>query len=241
MELFQNKKNIIIIIESLIIIIFIISCLIYYFYFYENNTCSNEPVMELEVNDFISEATTIKEVEEEIDNEEISLVAVDVKGQVVNSGVYFLEEGKRVNDVISAAGGLTKEADTSTINMSKKISDEMVLIIYSRDEVESYVSPEEIIKIIEQECVCPEINIESCTVTDDEINQEEPTDNNSSLININTASVEELDLLSGVGEAKANDIVEYRVDNPFINIEDIMNVPGIGDTLFANIKESITV
>ena len=67
------------------------------------------------------------------------------------------------------------------------------------------------------------------------------SESNNKMININSATQEELMTLSGIGESKAKDIITYRTENAFTSIEDIKNVPGIGESLFAKIKENITV
>lgn len=166
-------------------------------------------------------------------------VFVDIKGEVINPGVYSVKVGSRIIDVINMAGGLTDNADTSVNNMSKILSDEMVIIIYSKDEVLNYKKiKEEENKVIEK-CNNNDKNIvnDSCYDVDDSIKAD-----SNKLTNINEASVEELMLVKGIGKSKAEGIVEYRNKNgKFDKIEDIMNVSGIGESLFEKIKEYICI
>ena len=164
---------------------------------------------------------------------------VDIKGQVNNPGIYSLKEGSRVIDVIEASGGLTENANTTVINLSKKIEDEMVIIIYSNEEVNNFSKTKEVEKQVIEKCVKKDENSLQNDACINQSNEQSNTDNN--LININTATQEELMTLSGIGESKAKDIITYRTENAFTSIEDIKNVPGIGESLFAKIKENITV
>ena len=164
---------------------------------------------------------------------------VDIKGQVNNPGIYSLKEGSRVIDVIEASGGLTENANTTVINLSKKIEDEMVIIIYSNEEVNNFSKTKEVEKQVIEKCVKKDENSLQNDACINQSNEQSNTDNN--LININTATQEELMTLSGIGESKAKDIITYRSENAFTSIEDIKNVPGIGESLFAKIKENITV
>lgn len=164
---------------------------------------------------------------------------VDIKGQVNNPGIYSLKEGSRVIDVIEASGGLTENANTTVINLSKKIEDEMVIIIYSNEEVNNFSKTKEVEKQVIEKCIKKDENSLQNDACINQSNEQSNTDNN--LININTATQEELMTLSGIGESKAKDIITYRSENAFTSIEDIKNVPGIGESLFAKIKENITV
>ncbi|MBR2711191.1 MAG: helix-hairpin-helix domain-containing protein [Bacilli bacterium] len=164
---------------------------------------------------------------------------VDIKGQVNNPGIYSLKEGSRVIDVIEASGGLTENANTTVINLSKKIEDEMVIIIYSNEEVNNFSKTKEVEKQVIENCIKKDENSLQNDACINQSNEQSNTDNN--LININTATQEELMTLSGIGESKAKDIITYRSENAFTSIEDIKNVPGIGESLFAKIKENITV
>ena len=160
-------------------------------------------------------------VKEEKDKEtEKNIYNIDIKGAVKNPGVYKITSGLTVNDAIILAGGLTKEADTSVTNLAKKITDEMVIIIYTKEEVKNSNIVDTVIKVVEKECICPNIQNDGCLNT--EIKDNISNDENDSLVNINTASVEELQTITGIGESKAKSIVEYRKNNGlFESIEDI--------------------
>ena len=123
------------------------------------------------------------------------------------------ENNQRVIDAINASGGLKENANTYSVNLSKKITDEMVIIVPSNSE---------------------NTNVSNNTITQNT--------KNSSLVNINTATTKELSSITGIGESKASNIVKYREENGnFSSIEDIKNVSGIGDSLFEKIKKYITV
>ena len=178
--------------------------------------------------------------------EEKMLIYVDVKGAVKKPGVYVLEEGSRVIDAIEKSGGLSKGADTSVINLSKKLEDGNVIIIYTKDRINEIKKQEVVIEYIEKECLCPDHNNKAC-ITDEEIiiEKDEFIDdslNSNIKISLNKANEEELMTLPGIGSSKAQDIIKYRQENGvFKSIEDIKNVKGIGEALFEKIKEHITV
>lgn len=180
----------------------------------------------------------IKKVENKKDNDD-SFLSIDIKGAVNNPNVYKLKEGSRVIDVINMAGGLKENADTSIINLSKKITDEMCIIIYTKEDIQKYknqmLSTNEIKEKLEQE------NVSIDNFNDAEINKSNKESNTKeNKISINTASIEELMTISGIGESKAKAIISYREENgPFEDIEDIMNVSGIGESLYAKIKDKI--
>lgn len=239
-------------------IVLILVCFILMFFI-----CNNSADEEIEVVSEYKEKESIVK-DEEKDKEENLSCFVDIKGEVKVVGVYKIKCDARVIDVINEAGGLTKNADTSLINLSKKVYDEMNIKIYSKTEVKNAkdaVKKEpkviEIIKEIEKECVCPVVD-NICDNKNDAVIEEDNTDdknnvvekedfavieddNNSKLVNINTATKEELMSVSGIGESKANSIIEYRNKNKFSKIDDILNVSGIGESVFEKIREYITV
>ena len=116
----------------------------------------------------------------------------------------------------------------------------MVIIIYSKYQVKNFEKTKEIEKTVQEKCIKENDNAlknDACISTDTTNNKSNEV---TGLININTASLEQLQTLPGVGESKAKSIIEYRNKQKFEKIEDIKNVTGIGDSLFAKIKENIT-
>jgi len=207
-EYLENKKII-------ILIIYLIICLIGVLIFYAFNNNEVE-VKELSI-------TTKKEVVK-VDN-----FFVDIKGNVNNPGVYEFTSGDRVIDAIEVAGGLTKNANTNNINLSKKLTSEMVIYVYSNKEVKN-----------NDNLSCNNI----CDVEVIEVNNciEKNNVKNTNLINLNKATLEELLTLTGIGESKAKSIIEYRDTNGnFKDINELKNVSGIGDALFEKIKDKISV
>ena len=191
------------------------------FVIYKNNQNSKEEVIDIFKED------KKEEKEESKDNIPTTKVTVDIKGMINNPGVYEVDSNSRVNDVITLAGGLKEGADTSNINLAKIVSDEMTIIIYSTEEVLEKFKQEVCI------CNCPYIENNAC------INN---NDNNSNLININTATIEELTTLTGIGDVKAEAIIKYRNEvGKFKTKEELMKFDGIGESLFEKIKDVITV
>ena len=169
------------------------------------------------------------------DIEDTETIKVDIKGMIVNSGVYELNNNSRVIDVIELAGGLIEGANTDYLNLSKKLKDGDVIIVYSDEYINSL--KKENIVYIELPCECPD-NINTACI--DNIVNEEVTNKKDELISINSASKEELMTLPGVGESKADAIIKYRNDNNgFSKLEDIMNVSGIGEAAYTKIKDYI--
>ena len=147
-------------------------------------------------------------------------IQVHVAGAVVRPGLYDLPEGSRVMDAIDAAGGFVAEADKNSLNLAARVEDAQRLDV-------PYVAG-----------FVPEDN-QSFTV----ITEGTPSSSTGSeLVDINTASLAELDKLPGIGPTTAQKIIEYRdVAGPFATIEDIVNVSGIGAATFDEIKNLITV
>ena len=168
---------------------------------------------------------------------------VDIKGEVNNPGIYTLDKSSRVVDVIEKAGGLSENANTTVINLSKKIMDEMVIIIYSNYEVENFKRTKELEKSLINSCIngYESLKNDAC-IDDSDTEGDDDNDNDNSKVSLNNSSKEELMTLTGIGEKKALDIIEYREkNNGFKNIEDIKNIKGIGDSIFDKIKDRLTL
>lgn len=160
---------------------------------------------------------------------EIDRIIIDIKGEVVYPGVYEIDNNTRIIDAINMAGGLTLDADTSGINLSSKMRDEDVIIIYSNNKDSEYYKDKKI-----------DNKNDNFSVEDGGNNKNNDKDE-IVLIDINTATSEELCSLPGIGEVKAKKIIEYRKKSRFNTIEDIMNVSSIGEKLFESIKAYIKV
>ena len=139
-------------------------------------------------------------------------IFVDVKGAVKHPGVFETTKDKRVKDLIEEAGGLLDDADTSTLNLSQKVKDQMVIYVLKHGEKPKQISD----------------GVTSSSSGD--------------VININTANKEQLMKISGVGKTKAEAIISYREKNgDFKKKEDITKVRGIGKATFEKIKDKIEV
>ena len=200
------------------ILIFIIILLSIGSYFIVNNNKNKNSI--IEEDEPIIENTKKEEKKEELINNKI---VVDIKGEVNNPGCYEVDSELRVKDIITLAGGLKEDASTDDINLSSKIFDEMVIVINKKEEV---VVPIQTTK---------DIIVNNSTNISDSVKT-------TGKVSINNGTVEELCTLNGIKEARANKIIEYRNTNgPFKNIEEIKNVSGIGESIFAKIKDHITL
>lgn len=147
-------------------------------------------------------------------------IYVQIAGEVKYPGVYEMEKDDRVFQLIEKAGGVTEYADISSINLSKKLIDGEKVVIFAKKETTNLE--------------------EKNTITSQTGTTNSKT--NSNLININTATKQELESLPGIGPTLAQRIIDYREKNGYFQtIEDIKKVSGIGDKKFEAIKDLITV
>lgn len=140
------------------------------------------------------------------------LIAVYITGEVNNPGVYYIDEGMRLNDIVDLCGGFKDTADLTEINLAEKLNDSDKIYI-------------------------PKIVSESY----EEIDVEENNNTASGKVNINTANKAELKELDGIGDTLADNIIKYREKSKFKSIEDVLNVDGIGQAKFDKIKEYICI
>ncbi len=178
---------------------------------------------------------------EEVSTTAAETIYIEIKGAIMNPGVYEMPLDSIINDAILAAGGFREDAYTDNINLSKRLTDELVIYIYTKSE---YQNKDEDDSKTTSTSSNASYYIDSYTDSYISIISDEAsaTTTESGIININTAGVSELMTLPGIGEAKANNIVAYRNENGnFKNIEEIKNVSGIGDAIFAQLKDYITV
>lgn len=160
-------------------------------------------------------------------------IRVDVKGMVKKAGVYELAKNSIVNDAIKKAGGLTSKADTTNVNLSKSLTNEMVIYIPKKEEVTKSTVND---VLVDKSNSVGFEDSSSSSVTSNE------TTNTSTKININTATLTELTTLSGIGESKAQAIIEYRTKNGnFKTLEDLKKVSGIGEAAYEKIKDNICI
>lgn len=227
----EHKKQIIIFLGSVLGII--LGFLIYFCVHYAEIRKEKEKVEDIPIEINLKEDEKIVKKDEQ----EQTKIIVDIKGAVKNPGIYEVEEGKRIQDIIEMASGLNENADISLINLSKKVTDEMVIIIYTKEEIENLKKNN---TEGAEKTTCPETPI----INDACINHQEQTEikEENKKISINEATLEQLMTLPGIGESKAQAIIKYREESgAFQTIEEIKNVSGIGEAVFAKIENYIIV
>ena len=157
-------------------------------------------------------------LDETIQTEKNVPLYADICGAVRTPGVYELEEGARIFQLIEKAGGLQENADLTSVNQAERVTDGMKVRVYTKEEAASM----------------PQQINESSSASDASMQ--------TAKININSADLSQLVQLAGIGEARAADIIAYRTEHGrFLTIEEIMNVSGIKESTFRKIKDQIVV
>lgn len=194
------------------VLAFVFLCLLVltvsYYHFRLKTEGADEPSFVIE-SDEVSRDNIKKEAAPAEEEGIGSAIYVDIGGAVKNPGLYELEKGARVKDGITAAGGIVGNADTSQINLAKKLNDEEKLYIP---------------KVGEQ---APAQSAQA------------PSPAAKGPVSIQNGSKEDLMTLPGIGEKTADKIIEYRTAHPFTAVEDLKEVPGIGDKTFESLKNNI--
>lgn len=241
--MFNDKKKIIICIAAILVVTVL-------FIIFVINRNQNKNIIDL--NSLVGEENQTEESSENSNNENLKgeensekgtnaensgmntekqnseTIVIHITGEVKKEGVIYLEEGARIIDAIKEAGGETKQADLSQVNLAYELQDGQKIYIPNKNEkITEYIVD----------------NSNENLMNNQNTNKSDLGSNDKNIkININTATLAELDNLPGIGPSTAQKIIEYREKNgKFKKIEDIQNVKGIGETKYEDIKEKITV
>lgn len=146
-------------------------------------------------------------------------ITVDIKGAVKAPGVYDLILGSRVTDAVRKAGGLTEKADRRSVNLAQKLTDEAVVYVATEGEQSPPFSASP---------------TENMTVT--------AATTGKGSVNLNTATVVELQTISGIGSKRAQDIIDYRDSSGgFKSVDELSKVSGIGEKTLDKLRGVVTV
>ncbi|MEM5145424.1 helix-hairpin-helix domain-containing protein [Enterococcus faecalis] len=162
--------------------------------------------------------TTMAEVATDATKERAeTMIYVDIKGAVKVPGIYQLKNQQRIWDALALAGGVSEEADTTQVNYAQKVKDQMIIYVPKKGE-----SVPQSLETLQGSAPAQQ-------------NQEEK-------INLNTATEAELQTISGIGAKKAQEIIRFRDEQgPFKTVEELKNVPGIGEKTVERLKDMLTV
>lgn len=146
-----------------------------------------------------------------------TMIYVDIKGAVKVPGIYQLKTQQRIWDALALAGGVSEEADTAQVNYAQKVKDQMIIYVPKKGEAMA-----QSLETLQESVPAQQ-------------NQEEK-------INLNTATEAELQTISGIGAKKAQEIIRFRDEQgPFKTVEELKNVPGIGEKTVERLKDMLTV
>ncbi|MEG0297116.1 MAG: helix-hairpin-helix domain-containing protein [Clostridium sp.] len=192
----------------------------FYLYGSKKEDTFQKPVME---NIFIEEEkedTTISNEENLLKKKEI---VVEIKGEVNNPDVYYLQEGAIIKELIEKAGGATENAYLDNINRAAILNNNECINILNKNEI------------------IADINDMSVSSINNQVSSLGGSGIVDGKVNLNKATLEDLKTLKGIGDAKAQDIIDYRDENSgFKSIDELKNVKGIGEKTFENLKDSIS-
>ena len=180
-------------------------------------TPAKESNLQTEVTTVSKDSASEKEEKsQKSETEEVvekDLITVDVKGAVKSPAIYDLPVGSRINDAVQKAGGLTDNADSKSINLAQRISDEALVYVPTKEEA-----------------------------TSQEAHSNASNTKENKKVNLNKASLEELKQVKGLGGKRAQDIIDHRETNgKFKSVDDLKKVSGIGAKTVEKLKEYVTV
>ena len=182
-----------------------------------SQTSVKETNLQAEVAAVSKDSSSEKEIkkEEKDESAEQDLITVDVKGAVKTPGIYDLPVGSRVHDAVQKAGGLTEEADSKSLNLAQKISDEALVYVPTKGE----------------EVASQQTGSGTTAST-----------SKDKKVNLNKASLEELKQVKGLGGKRAQDIIDHREANgKFKSVDELKKVSGIGAKTIEKLKDYVTV
>ena len=176
-----------------------------------------ETNLQAEVAAVSKDSSSEKEVKKEEKDESLEqdLITVDVKGAVKSPGIYDLPVGSRVHDAVQKAGGLTEDADSKSLNLAQKVSDEALVYVPTKGEE---------------------------AASQQTASGTPPSTSKDKKVNLNKASLEELKKVKGLGGKRAQDIIDYRETNgKFKSVDELKKVSGIGAKIIEKLKDYVTV
>lgn len=176
-----------------------------------------ETNLQTEVAAVSKDSSSEKEMkkEEKEESPEQDLITVDVKGAVKSPGIYDLPVGSRVHDAVQKAGGLTEEADSKSLNLAQKVSDEALVYVPTKGEE---------------------------AASQQDASGTSPSTSKEKKVNLNKASLEELKQVKGLGGKRAQDIIDHREANgKFKSVDELKKVSGIGAKTIEKLKDYVTV
>lgn len=182
-----------------------------------SQTPVKEKNLQAEVAAVSKDSSSDKEVnkEEKEESPEQDLITVDVKGAVKSPGIYDLPVGSRVHDAVQKAGGLTEEADSKSLNLAQKVSDEALVYVPTKGEE---------------------------ATSQQAASETSPSTSKEKRVNLNKASLEELKQVKGLGGKRAQDIIDHREANgKFKSVDELKKVSGIGAKTIEKLKDYVTV
>ena len=186
----------------------------------ENIVATDYKDIFVETDKTLEKKDTEKVIAASTNSVEDEYIKVDIKGAIKKPGVYEIKMGSRVTDLIKLAGGTTPEADLDGTNLSMKLNDENCIVIYKKGDIDK-------IQI-------PQSSTSTSTILESQVE--------NAIININTASKEELNTLVGIGDTKADAIIKYREENQgFKSVQELTKVSGIGEKTLSKFIDKVDI